>query len=684
MASKKKSTQRKVKEMFKPYDEDKVPESMPFPALWRVHSTKTQTTAVPQLSDIQRSWILDVALRGIDLTQLTAEMLKALHKTVKHDALEAKPFQHQPEAADRKEEAQLPKLVAAWNTKKGNKVETKKDDDNESDSGSDDSEDEADDAVQDTLLRGYTKTGWALAIQKVVSNKVSSAKTKAKLQRARGANSTEPEPGSSTPPASSPGSARAAEKLLRICAYTGRDKFRDECHDAIHEFSKTLSGSNAGGKFRKAERELWAKTDQRHWEEAAGNEQDVDWEERQNLIPLGFKQMVDDLNSSPKFHPFVALYLMSWLGEDGQMKFRWAESVPKELALPVFKETYKPLVEEACNTIYKWSEVSLRALELDAGRADTSGPSFPLTVEGVEDASPKALVTVVKKYLADSYAAAFGTTDIPWGDIETTPANFYDVTQFEPKVSLSRVDALTRDELYELGGMLAAVAGTGTRGLFRKGVAPARAAAAPPAPPETEIPVPPAGKEVEDAEAARMKQAEEAERQQREIDEGARRAEEAEEAARQQREAEKVAREREAEEAAPGAEEAAHQQREAEEAARQQREAEKVAREREAEEAAREREAEEAAREREAEKVAEDAARLQAGTGEGEGEGGKKKRGRKRKAEQQLLPEGGEGSGRPARDAAAERRSSAKLRWVILVGGQAIKFGITDLSRDGT
>ncbi|KAJ7019264.1 hypothetical protein C8F04DRAFT_1197913 [Mycena alexandri] len=550
MASKKKSTQRKVKEMFKPYDEDKVPESMPFPALWRVHSTKTQTTAVPQLSDIQRSWILDVALRGIDLTQLTAEMLKALHKTVKHDALEAKPFQHQPEAADRKEEAQLPKLVAAWNTKKGNKVETKKDDDNESDSGSDDSEDEADDAVQDTLLRGYTKTGWALAIQKVVSNKVSSAKTKAKLQQARGANSTEPEPGSSTPPASSPGSARAAEKLLRICAYTGRDKFRDECHDAIHEFSKTLSGSNAGGKFRKAERELWAKTDQRHWEEAAGNEQDVDWEERQNLIPLGFKQMVDDLNSSPKFRPFVALYLMSWLGEDGQMKFRWAESVPKELALPVFKETYKPLVEEACNTIYKWSEVSLRALELDAGRADTSGPSFPLTVEGVEDASPKALVTVVKKYLADSYAAAFGTTDIPWGDIETTPANFYDVTQFEPKVSLSRVDALTRDELYELGGMLAAVAGTGTRGLFRKGVAPARAAAAPPAPPETEIPVPPAGKEVEDAEAARMKQAEEAERQQREIDEGARRAEEAEEAARQQREAEKVAREREAEEAA--------------------------------------------------------------------------------------------------------------------------------------
>lgn len=162
------------------------------------------------------------------------------------------------------------------------------------------------------------------------------------MQRARGANSTEPEPGSSTPPASSPGSARAAEKLLRICAYTGRDKFRDECHDAIHEFSKTLSGSNAGGKFRKAERELWAKTDQRHWEDAAGNEQDVDWEEyvvslrcivstrltdhvprRQNLIPLGFKQMVDDLNSSPKFRPFVALYLMSWLGEDGQMKFRW-------------------------------------------------------------------------------------------------------------------------------------------------------------------------------------------------------------------------------------------------------------------------------------------------------------------------------------------------------------------------
>ncbi|KAJ7018402.1 hypothetical protein C8F04DRAFT_1199034, partial [Mycena alexandri] len=190
-------------------------------------------------------------------------------------------------------------------------------------------------------------------------------------------------------------------ELLRICAYTGRDKFRDECHDAIHEFSKTLSGSNAGGKFRKAEREFG----------------------RRLISAIGKKLRGTSRMSTGRIQvsPFVALYLMSWLGEDGQMKFAGGECAEGARAASL-QGTYKPLVEEACNTIYKWSEVSLRALELDAGRADTSGPSFPLTVEGVEDASPKALVTVVRRVLSRLLRGCFGTTDIPWGDIETTPA----------------------------------------------------------------------------------------------------------------------------------------------------------------------------------------------------------------------------------------------------------------------
>ncbi|KAJ7019261.1 hypothetical protein C8F04DRAFT_1276504 [Mycena alexandri] len=146
----------------------------------------------------------------------------------------------------------------------------------------------------------------------------------------------------------------------------------------------------------------------------------------------------------------------------------------------------------------------------------------------------------------------------------------------------------------------------------------------------------------------------------------------------EQREAEKVAREREAEEAAREREaEEAAREREAEEAARQ-REAEEAARQqREAEKVAREREAEEAAREREAEKVAEDAARLQAGTGEGEGGGREEEEGGgSAKRSSSYCRRAEREAGVPRECAERQRmpplngRSSAKLRWVILVGGQ--------------
>lgn len=66
---------------------------------------------------------------------------------------------------------------------------------------------------------------------------------------------------------------------MGLVAYTGRDKFRDECHDAIHDHSKTLKGSNAGGNFRKAEAELWEKEDQASWEAAAAVDEDMEWVE---------------------------------------------------------------------------------------------------------------------------------------------------------------------------------------------------------------------------------------------------------------------------------------------------------------------------------------------------------------------------------------------------------------------
>lgn len=82
-----------------------------------------------------------------------------------------------------------------------------------------------------------------------------------------------------------PSSALALKKLLNLASYTGRDKFRTDCHDEIHEHSKTLPGSiNAGGKFRKAEALLWAKEDHASWEAAVrAAEENVDYQES---VPL--------------------------------------------------------------------------------------------------------------------------------------------------------------------------------------------------------------------------------------------------------------------------------------------------------------------------------------------------------------------------------------------------------------
>jgi hypothetical protein len=105
------------------------------------------------------------------------------------------------------------------------------------------------------------------AIQKVISNKRTAQKGKIIIK-------TKQEGGESTP------EAPALAKLFGLTASTGRDKFRLDHHDDIHEYSKTLTGAmNAGGKFRHAEALMWAKEDQASWEAAATAEEDVDWVE---------------------------------------------------------------------------------------------------------------------------------------------------------------------------------------------------------------------------------------------------------------------------------------------------------------------------------------------------------------------------------------------------------------------
>lgn len=77
--------------------------------------------------------------------------------------------------------------------------------------------------------------------------------------------------------------AAAMAKIYGIVASTPRDLFRQEAHDAIEEYAKTLTlpGVNHGGKFRHAEAELWKEQDHARWEAVAkaASKDNVDWKE---------------------------------------------------------------------------------------------------------------------------------------------------------------------------------------------------------------------------------------------------------------------------------------------------------------------------------------------------------------------------------------------------------------------
>lgn len=153
----------KPKEMFKPYNADTVPDTMPFPELTRVAATKSEEAAVPVLNDYQRSWILDVGVRGMDLLGLSGHEAKAFYECVKADAFEAKAFQHKVQPQDRAEEARLPALVTAW------KLKQKKESSAGVDEG-DANDQEEDDGGRVTLLRGYSRAGWRMVCARYIAS----------------------------------------------------------------------------------------------------------------------------------------------------------------------------------------------------------------------------------------------------------------------------------------------------------------------------------------------------------------------------------------------------------------------------------------------------------------------------------------------------------------------------------
>ncbi|KAJ7141958.1 hypothetical protein C8R43DRAFT_954609 [Mycena crocata] len=473
-----------VKQMFEPYVHDDVPDHMPFPGLWRVATAKGDETAIPNLNQYQRSWILDVGLREVDLPSLSIKEAALFYETVKDKAFDAKAFKHVSQPGDEQEEAGLSALVAAWKRKdadkkrkKGKKVEAEAED-----SGSDEEEDED---GRGALIRGYTKSGWRMAIQKVMSNKRGAEVAKLKMKK---------KPVGDVPEAPMVDAA-SLSKLVGLAAYSGRDKFREDRHDEIQALSKTLPGaSNPGGKFRQAEAQLWAREDKAFWEAAAAIDEDVDWAERQQMVASGFRQMVDTLHSSGKFRPFVATMLMGWLNEDGKVNFEWqvvpfwrsrtVEAVPDAVHVDKpFKQEYGTLVDDSVNAMYAWAQKPLQ--NYVKSRGDTSkeaaSPVFTLSMEAASEMSPKGITQAVSTFLVESYHAAFGTEDIPWPAIASEPDKYYDAEQFNFQFSPTGLGngPLAMGEMYKLATALISVAGVGTSGFFRQ----AGRSSSPPPPP---------------------------------------------------------------------------------------------------------------------------------------------------------------------------------------------------------
>ncbi|KAJ7810692.1 hypothetical protein B0H14DRAFT_2607109 [Mycena olivaceomarginata] len=408
---------------------------MPFPALARVATTKTEETAVPKLNQYQRSWIFDVALHDADLPGLSKQARAEFYEKVKNDTFEAKAFQHKAQPGDSEEEVCVPKLMAAWKRENQKATTTRMADDGD---GSDHEEDKG---ARVGLLHGYTKAGWLRAIQKVITNKQTAAKTRKPTK---------------------------TDNTDSVAVLHRTRQIPRERHNEINAHFRTLLGpGNAGGKFRKAEVELWANKDQAKWESAAEADEDVDWEERQKL-PMGAVQhMVDTLNAGRKFRPFLATMLMGWVNERGEIQF------------------------ECINAMYEWAKKGLQ--DYAAARDGSPGqpaPVFPVSVEALDDMSPNMVAQTVTDFLIKSYSEPFRssprkpnpnipclqklrlgdeTQNIPWPTIATAPDQYYDVGKFDLVFSSSGLEGFKGTQWHLLGAALAVGAGDGSSGFFRKG-----------------------------------------------------------------------------------------------------------------------------------------------------------------------------------------------------------------------
>ncbi|KAJ7739012.1 hypothetical protein B0H16DRAFT_1759458 [Mycena metata] len=442
-------TKKESKKEIYRYDAAAVPDIMPFPALALLATTKGEEIPVPDLNDYQQSWIHDVALRDVNFEverPTRAESTKFYDK-VKMDAFEAKAFQHAVQPGDAAEEASLSKAIAKWkrdNVKKNKKTKNAND---ANDAGGAEGAGAADDAAGPNEEEDEGKAGLAVADKtRAAANKVTAA--------------TAPAPIAPT---------TVLAKLMGLATYTARNKFRDERHAEIHEYSLTLAGANAGGNFRKAEALMWAKEDQAFWADVvAAEEEDVDWEACQGLIVGGFQHLIDTLSANPKFRPFVANISMGWLNEKNQLKLEWVETVPSGVKVRQrFEDQYKELTRSCLNAMYAWAEKPLQDyVATRDSSAAPAAPVFPHTAEALNDVSPNAVGQSIHAFLTKSYAA-FGNGAIPWAAITSAPSEYFDTEKFDVSFDSTGLESF-QGKWHALGEILASGAGEGTLGFFRK------------------------------------------------------------------------------------------------------------------------------------------------------------------------------------------------------------------------
>ncbi|KAJ7022274.1 hypothetical protein C8F04DRAFT_1194675 [Mycena alexandri] len=433
-------------DMFKPYNPSAVPDVMPFPPLGRVSTTKAEHTPL----DFRRR-----ASRPGPAKHAPGDV-KDFFEKVKTDAFEAKAFQHTVQPGDATEEACLPARIASWlaeHPQQANNNQSKKKAKKLGDGNDSDAEEDA--GARVGLLRGYPKAGWRLF------SPTSEERKKKAIKRG----------GTSAEKTDVVAPALALAKVFGIATQNGRDKFREEHRDDIRDLSKTLPGVNAGGNSRKAEAQLWAQEDHEEWAAAATTEKDVNWTERQQFVTGGVQHMVETLNAGGKFRPFLATMVMGWLDEHNELRLEWVEALPQGLHVHQrFEDQYPQVTTSFINAMHGWAKQPLQEYAATRdGPLEPAAPVFALTVEALNDMSPNSVAQAATAFLIKSYQAAFGDEVISWATIASKPEEYYNTSKFNDVVfTADGPQGVKGAEWFVLGAALAAGAGEGSSGFFRK------------------------------------------------------------------------------------------------------------------------------------------------------------------------------------------------------------------------